>query len=358
MVSQHPEPWLEHGGRLDDAVRRYGIPRENWIDLSTGISPWSWPTPAVPETVWQRLPEEGDDLLARAAAYYGCNPETLVAIPGSQFAICQLPLIASEPGAGRVAIPRMGYQEHALRWQRAGHQLVFYEGADELAALVSGTAVDHAVVINPNNPTGELVDHQFLVTLARSIRGMLVVDEAFMDTFPQHSLMGTDLPNLVILRSLGKFFGLAGLRLGFASTSQPLATTLSARLSSQLGPWAINHPARWLASRALADRHWQDLQQQRLGNATRSWQACLAKCLPQLTFTSSRLFVSAPTTARQGAALYEGAAKMGLLLRLLLPFAAPQPAPEACPAIVRLALPHESQLDTALRRLRSLESCI
>lgn len=266
----HP---IKHGGNLQQARELFGEPTDGWQDLSTGISPWAYPAPAVPARVWQRLPEDNITLESAAAAYYGAAIECLLPLPGSQFAIARIPHLLVP---ARVAMPQTGYQEHQQAWQRAGHSVVFYHDNGELEQLASSGAVEHLVVINPNNPTGELLDLPCIQRLSAALggQGVLLLDEAFMDVNPDHSAAALlpALPNLLILRSLGKFFGLAGLRLGFlmgtglmetGATNSVHGKILQA-LAAELAPWGISHPAQWLGSLALEDRQWQAYQRLRI----------------------------------------------------------------------------------------------
>ncbi|AEF98796.1 threonine-phosphate decarboxylase CobD [Methylomonas methanica] len=250
---------LEHGGRLRQAASRYGIPLSDWLDLSTGINPNGWPVPPIPAACWQRLPEEDDGLLAAAHAYY--QNSCLLPVAGSQAAIQTLPRLRS---ACRVGVLHPAYAEHAAGWQKAGHRLRIVEA--ETLDLQLG-ALDVLVIINPNNPTGRLwAPEQLLAWHAQLSNrgGWLIVDEAFMDGMPTHSLTNLPVrPGLIVLRSIGKFFGLAGIRCGFVVAEQ----SLLAQLAEILGPWTISHPGRFVAAQALADRDWQqrtaaDLQQQ------------------------------------------------------------------------------------------------
>jgi len=251
---------LEHGGRLREAARRWGIPLADWLDLSTGIAPVPYPVPPLPGEVWQRLPEEDDGLEAAAGTYYGTS--RLLALPGSQSGIQWLPRLLS---AGRVALASPLYAEHPAAWHAAGHEVVAWP-AD----------ADYAVVCNPNNPTGERHARAALLERARSLR-LLVVDEAFIDAEPMESLAdcaGDNAHrNIIVLRSLGKFFGLAGARVGFAIG----APALLERLREALGPWAVPHPARWAARHALADRAWQAAQRERLRTGSMRLGASLQK---------------------------------------------------------------------------------
>ena len=306
---------LTHGGNLVQASAEFGIPLTKWIDVSTGISPWSWPVPSVPESVWQRLPEDGDGLLEAAADYYGCDAAHLLALPGSQHAVRHLPALWTP---GTVALPLWGYREHHHAWQLAGHTPVFYRDDAHLRRLVAQGAVRYALVINPNNPSADVLDSEVLRHLAAELAcraGQLVVDEAFMDPHPEHSLIANRPANAVVLRSIGKFFGLAGIRLGFA-VAEP---ALVARLAQDMNPWAVNHPARWIGTRALADTEWHHTQRRRLEDASRRWRAAVAERLPDLSWRRTAHFISAEMGWADAQALYGVAAQRGLLMRLIGP---------------------------------------
>jgi cobalamin biosynthetic protein CobC len=283
---------LEHGGRIRAAARRWGIPHGQWLDLSTGIAPWPYPLPPLPAEVWQRLPEEDDGLEDAARDYYGAHDAMgLLALPGSQAAIQALPRLFP---AGRVALPTPIYNEHPAAWQAAGHARV---GWDE--------AADYAVVCHPNNPTGKRYTRAELLERAARVK-RLIVDEAFIDAEPDASLIGCGAENVIVLRSLGKFFGLAGARIGFAFA----AADLLARLADALGPWAVSHPARWAARQALADRAWQARQRARLQVASRR----LAERLTGLGAPAGCALFQTVATPR-AAALHEALARRGILAR-------------------------------------------
>jgi cobalamin biosynthetic protein CobC len=241
---------LEHGGALRAAAACYRSPPNDWLDLSTGINPDGWPVPAVPAAVWQRLPEPDDGLETAATAYYG-TPHVLP-VAGSQAAIQALPLLR-EPG--RVGVLGPTYAEHARAWRRAGHQVQLL-AAEALDAVPE--RLDALVVVNPNNPTGTRFEPATLLDWRARLAaggGWLVVDEAFMDAAPAESLaVHIGLPGLIVLRSLGKFFGLAGARVGFLLAEPGLLE----RTLEQLGPWTVTGPSRWVAMQALADRAWQE----------------------------------------------------------------------------------------------------
>jgi len=241
---------LEHGGNLSKAAMRYGIPVEEWLDLSTGINPQGYPVPDIPSSLWQRLPLEYDGLLETAQDYYQAS--NILPTAGSQAAIQSLPRL--RPPA-RVKILGPTYAEHARAWQQSGHQVTMV--TDEDLPAVLSDAIDVLVVCNPNNPTGRLIDSKTLLAWHQQLSargGWLIVDEAFMDATPEYSLAQySHLSGLIVLRSLGKFFGLAGARVGFVLAENGLLQ----QLQEQLGPWAINGASRWVATQALLDKAWQ-----------------------------------------------------------------------------------------------------
>lgn len=247
---------LEHGGKLKQAAARYGIAIEEWLDLSTGINPKGWPVPTLPGSSWSRLPEDDDELEQVAHDYYGC--ENILPVAGSQAAIQILPMLRS---SCHIGVLQPGYAEHEYAWQCAGHQV-----SPVTAEMVNNTVsqLDVLVLIHPNNPTGTRFSlAQLLSWHDQLVRrgGWLVVDEAFMDITPEYSLVSySTLPGLIVLRSLGKFFGLAGARVGFVCAQAALLK----QLSDKLGPWTVNSPARWVATAALGDHLWQQATRQSL----------------------------------------------------------------------------------------------
>lgn len=247
---------------------RYGIPLADWLDLSTGINPNGWPVPEVPPSCWARLPEDDDSLEQTAREYY--DAEYVLPVAGSQAAIQALPRLR-QPGC--VAVLDPGYAEHAHAWRRAGHAVsaVSMQQVDEAVQRA-----DVLVLIHPNNPTGARFSVDRLLAWHRQLAargGWLIVDEAFMDVTPGHSLCPYSArEGLIVLRSLGKFFGLAGARVGFTCASPELL----AQLHTLLGPWTVNGPARRVAAAALSDRAWQDAARQRLGTDGARLQALLA----------------------------------------------------------------------------------
>jgi len=256
---------LRHGGNLNDAIKLHGGKHEEWIDLSSGISPWNYPLPNIQQDHWHHLPPPIDQLLEIATQYYDCNFDSIIATPGTQLVIRLLPrLFCNKQNNGRktnIAIPVIGYQEHHQSWICANHSISTYKNIQELNELVEKRLVNHVIVINPNNPTGDLLDTNMLNAIARKLSGVLIVDEAFMDVDNTESLCRNDiLDNIIILRSLGKFFGLAGARVGFLISNNSIKDELEHLLS----PWILNTSAQKIAESALSDIQWQTTQRERI----------------------------------------------------------------------------------------------
>lgn len=296
---------LEHGGRLRSAAARYGIDVSEWLDLSTGINPNGWPVPAVPQSVWARLPEENDGLEAAARGYYGAD--SLLPVAGSQAAIQVLPQLFA---LSKVSVIAPGYAEHQVAWQRAGHAVTAVS-ATEIDAVLQTTEI--LVLINPNNPIGRFWSPaQLLKWHARLATrgGCLIVDEAFADATPEISLASqANRPGLIVMRSLGKFFGLAGVRAGFVCAEESMLN----RLRTLLGPWHVSGPARWVAKAALEDRAWQHDMRKELFNDSGRLQALLTE--NGLTPDGGCALFQWMQTP-QAAAIHEALARRGILTRL------------------------------------------
>lgn len=333
---------LHHGGNTHAAAALYGIVESQWIDLSTGISPWSWPAPEIPSEVLRKLPCNDGVLEQAAAKYYGSKGDAVLAVPGSQYALQHLPSFLER---GRVAMPLRGYAEHRLAWVSAGHKVVDYRDTLELQTLVESAAVDHALLINPNNPTGHIVLPRELERLHAQLAGrggFLVVDEAFADVWPENSLARLcPLPGLVVFRSLGKFFGLAGVRLGFMLAPVSVQESLGAIMS----PWMLSHPARWIGEQALLDRQWQEQQRERLERASREWQTTLQELLPQFEFERNPLFLCMRAPPAICDSVYEGLARRGVLIR--------QFDPIGQQGMLRFGLPNDEVRSVAARAIQS-----
>jgi cobalamin biosynthesis protein CobC len=271
MFTDAAEDVAPHGGDLGVARLLFAGAPEPFVDLSTGINPRRYPLARFSVGGFARLPErEALGVLAAAAAkaYGAASAEHVVVAPGSQIL---LPLAASlvTPGRAIVAVPT--YPGLARAAALAGHDVT---STDRIERCGDAKLM---MVANPNNPDGRRFTRAALLKLADDLRrqgGVLVVDEAFMDVEPPGTSLAADLAcgNVVVLRSFGKFFGLPGLRLGFALTAPPLAR----RLAAVLGPWPVPGPALALGAKAMADTVWIKRTRKILAKAATSLDAILA----------------------------------------------------------------------------------
>ena len=315
LATNQPLPKApRHGGNRRAFCQRHGFTDAQILDLSTGISPWSWPVANVPQKVWQDLPCETSDLYRAASAYYQCPDNNLLPVAGSQAAIEALPRTAI--AASEVLVPELGYAEHAYRWQQSGHKVRTYISLQDLQWQLEKSDARYAVVINPNNPTTVQYSAEQLLPLANTLSergGLLVVDEAFMDAIPEQSLAPyASEYSLVVLRSIGKFFGLAGVRLGFVCAADDLIV----RLKMETGLWSVSHIAIWLGSRMLVDAHWIEQQKQRLAHRADKMAGVLRTKIPDLAWKKSTSFISGFGSEQQVARLENFFAEAGIMVRI------------------------------------------
>lgn len=228
---------IAHGGALAAAIKKYGGTREDWIDLSTGLNPVSAPLPRLEPHVWQALPDADlkENCLKAAREFYGIPMgASMAAASGVQALIQLLPHL--RPGQ-RAAILGPTYGEYAHVFQTLGG------GCRIIGSIREFQDESVVIIVNPNNPDGKTHKPEMLLGLADTLskrKGLLIVDEAFCDLTPDLSVAGhTGKNGLLVLKSFGKFFGLAGVRLGFAAGH----TEDVAVIEMHLGPWAVSGPA-------------------------------------------------------------------------------------------------------------------
>ncbi|QCL74281.1 MULTISPECIES: threonine-phosphate decarboxylase CobD [Agrobacterium] len=309
-VPEKAQGAIRHGGNLGKARLMFRQAPEPWIDLSTGINPHSYPHSPIPASAFTRLPEPGtaEELKQLAATHFGAPSAQHVTLsPGTQMLMPLLAQIAINRGAQNGAVLSPAYAEHARTARMAGLTVNEVENISDLSAY------GYAVVVNPNNPDGRITDREALLTLAGAIRrkgGLLVVDEAFIETGGAESLAdaaGSDA--LVILRSFGKFYGMAGVRLGFAIAHPDIAAELEARL----GPWAVSGPALHIATEALADREWQSSMRLRLAEEARRLNALLEKAGLKIAGGTSLFTLVRDERSK---VLFEHLGRRGILVRI------------------------------------------
>ncbi|GGX80660.1 threonine-phosphate decarboxylase CobD [Vogesella alkaliphila] len=328
-----------HGGNLHAAIATYGGEPAGWIDLSAALNPRPYPVPAVPSALWHTLPQPDAAFLAAACTYYGAA--NLLPVAGSQAAIQALPRLRPP---GSVAVAHPSYGEHGWRWARHGHAVSRHAHAD-LGAQAGH--VDVLILCNPDNPSGHAYPAASVLRWAQQQAargGWLLVDEAFADVCPELSVTAHagQLPGLIVLRSPGKFFGLAGLRLGFVAAEAAILQ----RLDEELGPWTIPGAVQHLATAALRDSPWQ--QQARANLAAR--RARLAALLAANALPHAGCDLFAGGEYAPAAALQRHLATQHIWCRL---FTEPQPR-------FRLGLPaeepHWQRLAAALAGFRDKDT--
>ena len=289
-------PARDHGGGIDAACARWGGKRADWLDLSTGINPRPYPLQELPASCWTALPDRGAAMALEAAARRFWNvPEGAAALaaPGASALIALLPLLARP---GRAAIPAPTYNEHAAAFAAQGWRVD--------AAADPAPGAEALVLVHPNNPDGRL--HE-----ARTAEAPLVViDESFCDVTPDHSLIAQAArPGRLVLKSFGKFWGLAGLRLGFAFGDPELI----ARLAALLGPWPVAGPAQEIGRRALEDDAWAARTRARLAADAARLDELLAKAGAACVGGTSLFRLYESETAQ---ALHEKLARQRILTRV------------------------------------------
>jgi len=235
----------DHGGGLDAAIARFGGQRADWLDLSTGINPVPYPIGEIDAQSWTALPDTGAmDRLLEAARHVWAVPDAaqIIAAPGASALIARLPDLT---GAPRIHIPAPTYNEHAAAFRARGREVC----PDDPRCAVH-------VLVHPNNPDGRVWPADVI-----SGRELTIIDESFCDVLPEYSHVARCAdPGVIVLKSFGKFWGLAGLRLGFAIGHPDTV----APLSELLGPWAVSGPALQIGADALHDRRWASETRARL----------------------------------------------------------------------------------------------
>ena len=295
-----------HGGSIALAEKVFGVPTEGWLDLSTGINPDSFSFSEVPNELWQKLPDTtlADACIDIAAKYFGCNSrDYIVPGPGTQALIQWLPWLRSPSKTGIIGPT---YTGHASAWQAAGHEVI------EITDLPNWGDFATVIVTNPNNPDGKQFKAEDLASLSERQAyggGVLVVDESFIDASPTNSVSGiTGNKGLIVLRSFGKFFGLAGLRLGFALADIETAEILR----NALGPWPVSGPALEIGKQAMADLSWQKNMRKSLKKRSKKMRELLDLHNFEILGGTSLFLLGGLPNAHS---LYRHLAKSGVLTR-------------------------------------------
>ncbi len=242
--SRSPAAPTAHGGRIDLAAARFPDAPLPWIDLSTGINPHAWDARGV-DLDWGPLPDVSALAALEAAARvaFGMVAGEIAALPGTEIGLRLLHDLGL-PQPARYVAP--SYSTHAEALPGATPV-----GIEDLGG--GGTLL----IANPNNPDGRILPPEHLIEVARALGrsgGWLVVDEAFADVDPAISVLPhlTEDDPVLVFRSFGKFFGLAGLRLGFVCGPRAMI----ARFRERLGSWPVSSAAIAIGTAAYRDTRW------------------------------------------------------------------------------------------------------
>ncbi len=311
-----------HGGALNQQIKVLNNNAyddiEQWLDLSTGINPNGWPVPIIPAQVYNQLPQDEDGLLEAAQHYYRSND--ILPVAGSQEAIQLLPqifhqhqLLAKKPLIGIIS---PCYAEHEHHWQRHQFNIIYLNSEKVIDVL---DELDVLLIINPNNPTGEVIPlatiKQWLSKMAGR-QAYIIIDEAFMDSSAENSALNlAQQEQIIILRSIGKFFGLAGARCGFVIAREEILSLIK----YYQPPWSVSGPTRWLVKQALRDNIWIAENIKWLKISAARLEALLTKALlilyPDFSITGTDLFKT--VMFDNAFFVYQQLAKQGILVRLL-----------------------------------------
>jgi cobalamin biosynthesis protein CobC len=300
---------IMHGGALAAAAKKYGGNKADWLDLSTGINPNFPPVPKFTSKIWQALPDA--DLMAEclnaAKHFYNIpNSASLVAAPGVQALIQLLPQL--KPGAKATILgPTYGEYAHVFQTLGGGGRIV--NSSDELQQEAVG------IIVNPNNPDGRAIAPENILAIAKSMAskdGLLIVDEAFCDLTPDVSVAKhAGMRGLLVLKSFGKFFGLAGVRLGFAAGH----THDMAILEQRLGPWAVSGPALAIGAKCYANEALKEKTSNKILSNSKAQRKVLLQAGLKLTADTGLFHLIENPKAH---AIYEGLARQHILTRVFV----------------------------------------
>lgn len=251
----------EHGGNIRKLAKASGRPTKDLLDFSANINPLG-PPEWLRSLISSQLssivhyPDPDCSLLkASIATCYGSREEGVLVGNGSTEIIHSLPRALP---IHRALIPVPSYSDYANAVELAGKtaEKIFLKEEEsfqlDLPLLDSKICGDQLVFIGqPNNPTGLLVDPSALRTLAlKHLSTIFVIDEAFLDFVEgMDSLIQKRPPNVIVLRSLTKFYAIPGLRLGFAIAEPEVIQ----KIRKITPPWSVNALAQAVGENAIQD---------------------------------------------------------------------------------------------------------
>ena len=259
---------MQHGGNKTAAARAYGVEPSEMIDLSTGISPRPYPLDLgafeLSDLIELPQAEDAEHLTQVMTSSWHIPDSAKLALASGSGAIISLMPHLYQGDKRHVYCPEPVYSEHVIAWQNAGYTIITYD-AGAIPDVDWGRAAA-ILAVQPGNPMGHIAppsDWLALMSDAAAHNVMVIFDEAFIDLAPQLSLI----PHMgqkgqIVIRSFGKFYGLAGVRLG-AAIGHPDDITALYHL---MGPWAVSTMALRFGAAAIADHAWADDQRRWLSD--------------------------------------------------------------------------------------------
>ncbi len=316
---------FEHGGKIFAAARELNVDISEIIDFSANINPFvttekleSWA-----KNAWRKIPHYPDvDYTSEReffSAYHNVKPEQIVLGNGAA-SLISLIVRAIKPKTALITAPAFAEYSRALVQQKAAIESVAVRHDLSLDLdLFFQKAVDKeiAFLTTPNNPTGKLLDKKELIGhLQRAQDGsktIFVLDEAFVDFTDEgeaNSLTSEldDLSNLIVLRSLTKFYGIAGLRLGYMLTSN---SEILNTVKSLQTIWNVNIMATEIAMAAMKDKEFYQRSRASIIELKQNFRTELLNIGIESYSSQANYFLIQTNSQKMYSELY----KMGILIR-------------------------------------------
>ena len=292
------------------------------IKLNTNENPYP-PSPRVYAALRKAIngslrlyPEPlGDALRSAAADIYRVKSSNIIAGNGSDELLSMVLRCFVGPG-DRVAFPRPTYSlyDTLVEIQDGTCAAVDYSEDFSLPAALTEQEAALTFLCNPNAPSGTLVSLAEVEKLARSVRGILVIDEAYVDFAETEGASSipliASLPNLIVLRTFSKAFSLAGMRIGLAFASEEIIGGLMKVKDS----YNLNRLSLVAATAALSDMPWMARNARRIQRSRKKLAAALKRTGYQV-YPSHANFILARKTGRNLRPIYEELKRQKILVR-------------------------------------------
>ncbi|MDT3428929.1 threonine-phosphate decarboxylase [Paenibacillus forsythiae] len=325
-----------HGGDLATAEELFGVPVRQMLDFSANINPMG-PPPGLKDILlaeWEGLvhyPDpESRELRSAISQKYNIDPSSILVGNGAAEVI---DLIVRGFKPGKVAVVDPAFREYAEASLKAGAEMLPVPASAEDAFAIPVEALlaaceeaDLLFVGQPNNPTGQWLDREAVARLADTAathQTVVVLDEAFIDFFEDESELSfireaANSRHVIVIRSMTKFYGIPGLRLGYA-VAHPDNISFLRRLQV---PWSVNYLAQKAGVFALNQTGYEERTKQ-LVALERSWLTEELRSIGCQPFPGKANFMLVRTSRSGPAAeeLQHTLGKQGILIRRCAGFA-------------------------------------